>query len=175
MRAGIGEEMLMSHDVPPEMLAHYATGYEAGRLAQGSSQIEVARTQRIVRPGGVVLAVGISRFVSTLDGMRGGYLDDPVFVGIVRDDRASGQHRNPTNHPAYFTTSYFHHPTELKAEVQEAGLIYERTVGIEGPSWLIACVQETWDDPERRIRYLDALRSIEEEPTLLGISQHLMI
>lgn len=269
----------MSHDVPPEMLAHYATGYEADRLRQGSSRIEFARTQdivlrhipaapavicdigggpgvyaswlarlgyvvhlidpvpihveqaraasaaqpeapiasctlgdarrieradasvdaallfgplyhlteradriealrearRIVRPGGIVLAVGISRFVSTLDGMLRGYLDDPVFVGIVRDDLTTGQHRNPTNHPAYFTTTYFHHPTELRAEVEEAGLVHTRTVGIEGPAWLATRVQETWDDSERRARYLDALRSVEEEPSLLGTSQHLMV
>ena len=74
---------------------------------------------RIVRPGGVVLAVGISRFVSTLDGMAHGYLADPAFAHIVRDDLATGQHRNPTNHPAYFTTAYFHHPAELKGEMED--------------------------------------------------------
>ena len=30
-------------DIPREMLAHYATGYEAGRLAQGSGQMEILR------------------------------------------------------------------------------------------------------------------------------------
>ena len=65
---------------------------------------------------GVVMAVGISRFVSTLDGMTRGYLEDPIFARIVQDDLATGQHRNPTNHPAYFTTAFFHHPMELKAE-----------------------------------------------------------
>jgi ubiquinone/menaquinone biosynthesis C-methylase UbiE len=130
--------------------------------------------RRIVRPGGVVLAVGISRFVSTLDGMLHGFLDDPTFVQITRDDLASGQHRNPTNHPGYFTTTYFHHPAELKTEVEGAGLVHERTMGIEGPAWLVARVGETWDDPSWRVHYLDALSRIEEEPSLLGASQHLM-
>lgn len=130
---------------------------------------------RIVRPGGVVLAVGISRFVSTLDGMLHGYLEDPLFVRITRDDLATGQHRNPTNHPAYFTTTYFHHPTQLKIEVEDAGLVHERTVGIEGPAWLVSRVEETWDDPVWRARYLDALGRIEEEPSLLGASQHLLV
>ena len=84
-------------------------------LTERSDRITALReAARIVRPGGVVLAVGISRFVSTLDGMARGYLADSVFARIVQDDLATGQHRNPTHHPAYFTTAYFHHPTELK-------------------------------------------------------------
>lgn len=130
---------------------------------------------RIVRPGGVVLAAGISRFVSTLDGMAHGYLRDPTFVRIVEGDLASGQHRNPTNHPAYFTTTFFHRPEELKAEVEAAGLVHERTIGIEGPAWLAAGVQDGWDDPAWRQQIMDALRRIEEEPSLLGASQHLMV
>ena len=62
---------------------------------------------RIVRPGGVVLAVGISRFVSTLDGMAHGYLADPAFARIVRDDLATGQHRNPTQSPRLFHHGVF--------------------------------------------------------------------
>lgn len=130
---------------------------------------------RIVRPGGVVMAAGISRFVSTLDGMVRGYLEDPVFARIVQDDLATGQHRNPTNHPAYFTTAFFHHPTELKDEAEEAGLVHGRTVAIEGPAWMMARVHESWDDPQQRARFMAALRSIEGEPSLLGASQHLMV
>jgi ubiquinone/menaquinone biosynthesis C-methylase UbiE len=145
-------------------------------LTERSDRIAALREAwRIVRPGGVVLAVGISRFVSTLDGMLHGFLDDPLFVRITRDDLATGQHRNPTNHPAYFTTTYFHHPAELKTEVEDAGLVHERTVGIEGAAWLVSRVRETWDDPTWRARYLDALGRIEEEPSLLGASQHLLV
>lgn len=145
-------------------------------LTERTDRIAALReARRIVRPGGVVLAVGISRFVSTLDGMLHGYLEDPTFVRITRDDLATGQHRNPTNHPGYFTTTYFHHPAELRTEAEDAGLVHERTVGIEGPSWLVSRVRETWDDPAWRVRYLDALRRIEEEPSLLGASQHLLV
>ena len=145
-------------------------------LTERADRITALReARRIVRPGGAVLAVGISRFVSTLDGMLHGYLDDPRFLGITRDDLATGQHRNPTGQPGYFTTAYFHHPAELKAEVEGAGLVHERTVGIEGPAWLVNRVAETWDDPAWRARYLDALSQIEEEPSLLGATQHLLV
>ncbi len=145
-------------------------------LTQRDDRITALReAARIVRPGGVVMAVGISRFVSTLDGLAKGYLNDPTFMRIVGDDLVSGQHRNPTNHPGYFTTAFFHAPAELKDEVEAAGLVHERTLGIEGPTWLAARVLDAWDDPERRTETMTALRWIEAEPSLLGASQHLMV
>ena len=59
------------------------------------------------------MAAAISRFASTLDGLRGGYLDDAAFAAVAAADRRDGEHRNPTGNPAYFTTAYFHRPEEL--------------------------------------------------------------
>src|SRR5439155_3194415 len=39
---------------------------------------------RVLKPGGRLLAAGISRFASTLDGLRRGYLKDGAFEQIVR-------------------------------------------------------------------------------------------
>ncbi len=264
--------------VPPEMLEHYASGYESQRLLQGSSQIELARTQelimrymppppavvfdiggaagvyalwlaargyevhlidavplhieqaqqassaqshtplsemevgdarslkradtsvnvvlllgplyhlteradrlaalreahRILRPGGILFAAAISRFASVLDGLRQGLFDDPVFAQIVERDLTEGQHRNPTNHPAYFTTAFFHDPRELEAEVKESGFLYERTLPIEGPLWLSSYVVDNFQDQKRRELFLALLRRIEQEPSLLGVSAHLL-
>src|SRR5262249_7357408 len=78
---------------------------------------------RVLKPGGVVLAAAISRFASTLDGLRLGSFDDPAFARIAERDLLDGQHRNPTDNAMYFTTAYFHRPEELKAEAEEAGLV----------------------------------------------------
>ena len=51
------------------------------------------------RRGGVVIAAAISRFASTLDGLRGGYLEDPAFAAVAAGDRRDGRHRNPTGDP----------------------------------------------------------------------------
>jgi len=134
----------------------------------------LGEARRVVRPGGLVLAAAISRFASALDGMRVGLFDDPVYVSIVEQDVQNGQHRNPTENPAYFTTTYFHHPDELRAEVEDAGLTHEATLAIEGPARLIQAVLERWDDLVWRERILTALRWIEAEPSLLGASAHLL-
>jgi hypothetical protein len=89
-------------------------------------------------------------------------------------DLRDGQHRNPTPRPEWFTTAFFHHPEELKAEVSAAGLRLEELVGIEGPSWLLPDVEVRWKDDGRRERLLAAARAVEREPSLLGLSAHLV-
>lgn len=131
---------------------------------------------RAVRPGGLVIAVGITRFTALLDGLQSRFLDDPDFVAIVERDLRDGQHRNPGNHPAYFTTAYFHHPDELQEEVGAAGLAVVETINIEGPGrWVPEGFDDWWDDPDRRERLLAAVRAVEHEPSLMGLGPHIMV
>jgi ubiquinone/menaquinone biosynthesis C-methylase UbiE len=132
----------------------------------------LAEAARVLRPGGMVAAAAISRFASLLDGLVSGFLGDPRFDAIVERDLREGQHRNPTDRAEWFTTAYFHHPTELQGEVEAAGLLFEGLFGIEGPGWL---VRDLWDDPDRRAHVERVARAVEQEPTLLGLSAHLLV
>ena len=134
----------------------------------------LAEARRVCRSGGRVIAATISRFASTLDGMRAGYLDDPAFAAVAESDRRDGRHFNPTNDPAYFTTAYFHRPDAIAAECGAAGLVHEMTVTVEGPAWLLPDLDARLGDPERRRVLLDALAAVESEATLLGASAHLL-
>jgi SAM-dependent methyltransferase len=131
---------------------------------------------RVVAPGGVVIAAAISRFASTIDGLARGFLADPDFETIVERDIAEGRHENPTAHPGWFTTAYFHRPDELAAEVEAAGLRLVRLVAVEGPaSMLLAADEARWlEDEERRAVLLRAIRRVESEPALLGASAHVI-
>lgn len=123
-----------------------------------------------VRPGGVVVAVGISRFASLLDGLNRGTLGEPMFRSIVERDLHDGQHRNPDvlNQPEYFTTAYFHLPTELKREARASGLTEVQLYAVEGPSWII----EDIDDLESQ---LFVARSVECAPALMGATSHMLV
>jgi SAM-dependent methyltransferase len=144
-------------------------------LTERADRLQALReAHRILRPGGILLAVGISRFTSALDGLRQGFLDDPDFVQIVERDLTDGQHRNPMNHPAYFTTAFFHDPKELEIEVEESGFQYKMTLPIEGPFWLSSYVTENFNDQRRREQFLVLMRRLEQEPSLLGVSAHLL-
>jgi SAM-dependent methyltransferase len=131
--------------------------------------------RRTLRAGGVLFAAGITRFASLLDGLRSGYLQDPTFERIVERDLAEGQHRNPEGKPSYFTTAYFHYPEELSAEVREAGLRPEATLGVEGPGWLLPNLTDWWEDDERRETLLRAVRRVEAEPSIVGASAHVLV
>jgi SAM-dependent methyltransferase len=132
----------------------------------------LAEAKRVVRSGGMVAAAAISKFASLLDGLVSGWLGDPAFDAIVERDLAEGQHRNPTDRREWFTTAFFHHPHELQAEVEDAGLEFETLFGIEGPGWLL---WEQWDDPVGRERILSVARAVEQEPSLMGASSHLLV
>jgi ubiquinone/menaquinone biosynthesis C-methylase UbiE len=134
----------------------------------------LAEARRVCRKGGLVIAAAISRFASTLDGLRSGYIEDAAFAAVAAADRRDGQHRNPTGNPAYFTTAYLHRAEELASECRDAGLIHEALLAVEGPAWLLPDVEARLADAHRRMVLLDALAAIEAEPTLLGASAHLL-
>jgi SAM-dependent methyltransferase len=129
---------------------------------------------RVLRPGGVLLAAAISRFASALDGLCRGFLKDPDFAEIVRRDLTDGQHRNPTGRPAYFMDTFFHHPDELRTEVVEAGFASPNVYAVEGPCWLLSDFDSWWDNGEYRERLLQIARAVEREPSLLGVSAHMV-
>lgn len=125
---------------------------------------------RATRPGGVVVAVGISRYASLIDGLKRRILDDPVFRSIVARDLRDGQHRNPdvTNRPEYFTTAYFHLPAELEDEAHACGLRQVHLYAVEGPAWII-------EDRDELENQLFAARATESEPALMAASSHILV
>lgn len=134
----------------------------------------LAEAVRVTRPGGLVFVAAISRFASALDGLARGFIADPEFQQIMREDLTNGQHRNPNDRPHYFTTAYFHRPEELRIEFASAELTHLQTLAVEGPAGIIQRAQDQWDDPAWREQVLATARLIEAEPALLGASPHLL-
>jgi SAM-dependent methyltransferase len=131
----------------------------------------LAEARRVLRRGGVLAAAAISRFASLLDTFLSGHLREPEVWAIVERDLADGQHRSPPDRPALFTTAYFHRPEELRAEVEEAGFALDGVYGVEGPGWLRG---ELLDDELVREDVLRVARALEQEPSTIGASAHLL-
>ncbi|MBO0727826.1 MAG: methyltransferase domain-containing protein [Acidimicrobiaceae bacterium] len=130
---------------------------------------------RVLKPGGFLFAAAISRFASLMDGLARGFLFDPEFQRIVARDLEAGQHRNPTDRFEWFTTAFFHHPSELAQEADEAGFDVCEILGVEGLAGWLPDLVERWSDPAARETMLYSARAVESEPCLLGLSAHLLL
>jgi ubiquinone/menaquinone biosynthesis C-methylase UbiE len=144
-------------------------------LTERSDRLLALReARRVTRTGAPIFVAAISRFSALLDSLSGGFFDQPEFAAILDRGLAEGQHRNPTNNLQYFTDAVFHRPDELAAEVQESGLELVDVLPIEGPGWLARDFNRLWSDSRQREHLLAVLRKIEQEPSLIGASSHLL-
>ena len=131
---------------------------------------------RALRPGGWLFAAAVSRFAPLMEGFfrLPQMLLNPLDVEMIRQDLASGQHRNLTGNIDNFTTTYFHHPNELGPEITEAGLRCEAVLPTEGPIWVSGEAVARLQDEQWREQYLALMRQVEHEPALIGSSAHLL-
>ncbi|MEX2285038.1 MAG: class I SAM-dependent methyltransferase [Gemmatimonadota bacterium] len=134
----------------------------------------LSESARVLKPGGILFAAAISRWASALDALSRDLFQDPAFYDIVKQDLVNGQHRNPTDRTSWFTTAYFHRPDELVAEVNAAGLDLAGLFGLEGPCWVFSDFEERWADPRRRADLLLVAEAVETEPSMIGMSAHML-
>jgi ubiquinone/menaquinone biosynthesis C-methylase UbiE len=130
---------------------------------------------RVLKKGGRMLAVGISRYASLFDGFFRNLIKDPDFFQIVESDISTGQHRNFTNKLAYFTTAYFHFPEELNMEIREAGFLTKEMIAIESFGWLIPDFVKKWAMEDYQPLLLESIRRVEKNMDLMSLSAHFMV
>jgi ubiquinone/menaquinone biosynthesis C-methylase UbiE len=125
---------------------------------------------RVLRPGGLLLAYAISRYASTLYGLRNALVWDRAYQAMIAQELSCGQHRQPPGWKV-LTTAFFHSPDELRAELAEAGMPPQAVVGIQGPGWIVPEFEAELDDPGKRDLLVQIARRVENEPAL---SPHLL-
>ena len=135
--------------------------------------IALSEARRVTRPGGVVVALRLSRFYPLFEELAmGGPVAAP---GDTARFLADGQYSNPTGDVGAFTTSYFHRPEDLAAEVADAGLRLDKIAGVSGIVKLVLPdLSERLDDDSQREAVTGLLRLVEAEPSVLGLSQNLV-
>jgi SAM-dependent methyltransferase len=144
-------------------------------LVERTDRVRALReAARVVRPGGVVAVAAVNRFASLFEGLNHGFLFEPDFRAIVERDLLDGCHQNPEQHPHWFTTAFFHRPDELLSEIHDSGLDLVELVGVEGMAYWMPGLRDRWDTDDGREAILFAARAVESEPSLLGLSPHLI-
>jgi len=97
-----------------------------------------------------------------------------VSRNIVQNDLETGYHQNPTGDLKYFTDAYLHRPEALNSEVVGAGFQHQTTLAVQGPAWLFESFGKYWTDPDLRSVVLELIRKVEAEPSILGMSAHIL-
>ncbi|MDT0344360.1 class I SAM-dependent methyltransferase [Streptomyces litchfieldiae] len=131
----------------------------------------LAEARRVVRPGGLVAAATINRWAVLHDGLLKGFFFEAHRREHTMKVLRTGHQDSSTD---LFTVAYFHDPAEIPGEFADAGLSRPVPHGLEGAAWLTGGMRERLDDPEQRAVVLDALREVETEPALLGVSGHVL-
>ncbi len=128
---------------------------------------------RVLRPGGVAFVAAISRWSPRLHAhlVRRAYRDFPSMHEELPAAERTGVMR-PLALGGF--VGYAHRPAELRAEVESAGFECLDLVSVEGLAFALPDLDERLADETDRAVVLDAARSLERVPELLGLGPHLL-
>jgi ubiquinone/menaquinone biosynthesis C-methylase UbiE len=134
----------------------------------------LGESRRVLKKTGRIFAAAISRFASAVDGLARGFFGESDFFDIINRDLAGGRHRNPTGRVEFFTDAHFHRPLELRTEIESAGFVSCRIFPVEGLGIFVRDFDSVWAQPRLRRRLLAIVEKTENEPSILGVSPHLL-
>jgi hypothetical protein len=124
----------------------------------------------VAKPGGLVVAAGISRYAGLLEVGAYGRLTADM-QALVVDALATGRYHDEPNG---FTSAYFHHADELATELRTAGLTQVTVFGVEGPSAPALDNVPLDQVPAMLDAAIRCARMLETDPALISASPHFL-
>lgn len=129
---------------------------------------------RILKPGGILFAAGISRFAVILKfSAKKKQVVKKKMASLLEKGLKTGKYDIPVVNRGSFSM-YGHLPDELEKELLDANFKNTNLFGIEGPSWMFATLEEIVKNKKALNALLHFLEELENEPSLIGASSHIM-
>ena len=128
---------------------------------------------RILKPGGVLLAAGISRFAPFIHFVQMNQLGKKGISKLLEEGLVVGKQDIPLGEQGIFSI-YCHLPDELAKELARANFKDVKLLGIEGPCWGFSSLKEIIEDKKSLEIFLCLLEKMEAETSLIGASDHIM-
>jgi SAM-dependent methyltransferase len=135
----------------------------------------ITEAKRVLKPNGFVLGFAINHSASSIAGLLNGFIHDPELFEMCKEELTSGLHNAPKNLPGILPSAYYHRPSQLRTEFEEAGLSYIDTYAVEGMVWLDKNYFETRSNPKKKEAIMELLKITENDQSLLSLSPHMMI
>ena len=163
MRIGDARQLAFTDELADAVIMHgplYHLPERQDRL------LAIGEARRVLKPGGILLAFAITRYAGLIYGLLRGYVFDPAYRQMIMTEVHTGLRENPPDWLVTFPNAFFHHPDELKADLEEGGLVHDRTLGILGPAWMVPDLDASWQDEAQRETIVEIARLTEAEPVL---------
>lgn len=131
----------------------------------------LCEAHRVLRPNGVIIAEVMTRHAMLLDATMKGLISNEASGQDFDFTLETGMTINPdcASDQAFF--AYLHRIEEIEPEMEEAGFLCSTLIGVEGPAWIMGNLANLVAQPAA---LLEVLRKIESEPSLLGVSGHVI-
>jgi ubiquinone/menaquinone biosynthesis C-methylase UbiE len=121
---------------------------------------------RVLKRGGQLFIHAIGRYSGLVYGTTKGFVLDEDYMTMTRTEVTTGLRAHAPKWLNTFSEAHFHHPKELKQEIEESGLECERMLGIVGLSWLLPNLETVFQDENKREKIMEVARLMEEEPSI---------
>jgi ubiquinone/menaquinone biosynthesis C-methylase UbiE len=135
----------------------------------------IAEAKRVLKNNGIMLGFAINHSASTIAALLNGFIHAPEIFEMCKQELISGIHTPPKSMPGVLPAAYFHSPNELRAELEDAGLIYLDIYAVEGPVWLDKNYFQSRSDPKKKATMNELMSIVEKDQSLLSLSPHMMI